>query len=142
MTGSRDEERELSGPCPRASAYSMKKVLVADDNDSAREFLRAALKQMCCLVWEARDGPEAVLTVWRVLPDLVFLDLHMPRIDGFGALREIRRYPEFRRIPIIALTVGDMTGACDRALAAGFTSCLTKPVSLQTLRREVEESFA
>lgn len=136
-----DAERELAGPCGIASAYSVRRVLVADDNDFSRQVFREVLEQMGCLVWEACDGPAAVLTTWRVLPDLIFLDLCMPGIDGFEVLREIRRTPEFAVTPIVALTAGALNGDCEKALAAGFTRYLARPVSPDTLRAELERVF-
>ena len=88
----------------------MKKVLVADDRSPSRE-----------------------------LPDLIILDLHMPEfLDGFGAVQELRLDERFRAMPIIAVTASAMQGDRERALFAGFTSYIVKPVSLRILRRDVD----
>jgi CheY-like chemotaxis protein len=70
-------------------------------------------------------------------PDLILLDLQMPALDGFGVLRELRADPRFAELPIVALTANAMQGDREKALAAGFTSYLSKPVSLASLRGEV-----
>ena len=62
----------------------------------------------------------------------------MPALDGFGVIKKLRQDSAFHAIPVIALTASAMQGDRQRALEAGFTSYITKPVSLKTLRAEVE----
>jgi len=116
----------------------MKKVLVADDKATGRELIRTVLEQSGYAVFEANDGMEGVRRAGELLPDLIILDLHMPVLDGFGALRELRSDERFTATPIIALTASAMQGDRERALSAGFTSYLAKPISLNALRSEVE----
>jgi two-component system cell cycle response regulator/two-component system cell cycle response regulator DivK len=89
-------------------------------------------------VFEANDGLEALNTAHRVHPDLIILDLHMPGLDGFGVIKELRGDNRFDGVPVVALTASAMEGDRQRALTAGFTGYVTKPVSLKTLRTEVE----
>ncbi|HEX5430762.1 MAG TPA: response regulator, partial [Bryobacteraceae bacterium] len=86
---------------------------------------------------EASDGAEALRRAQEHLPDLVVLDLHMPILDGFGVLKELRHDPRFATTPILALTASAMQGDRAQALAAGFTSYIAKPISLSVLRTEV-----
>jgi len=116
----------------------MKKVLVADDKATGRELIRTVLEQCGYSVFEAVDGMEAVRKARELLPDLIILDLHMPELDGFGAFREIRADERFTATPIMALTASAMRGDHERALSAGFTSYLTKPIGLNVLRSEVK----
>jgi len=116
----------------------MKKVLVADDKASSRELIRTVLEQSGHLVFEASDGMEALRSARDLLPDLIALDLHMPLLDGFGVVKELRRDERFRTTPIVALTASAMQGDRERALAAGFTSYIAKPIGLNALRGEVE----
>jgi CheY-like chemotaxis protein len=116
----------------------VKKVLVADDKATGRELIRTVLEQCGHSVFEAGDGMEAVRKAREVLPDLIILDLHMPELDGFGAFRELRDDERFNATPIIALTASAMQGDRERALSAGFTSYLAKPIGLNVLRAEVE----
>jgi len=115
----------------------MKKVLVADDRASGRELIRTVLEQCGHSVFETGDGIEAVRKAQELLPDLIILDLHMPELDGFGALREIRADERLTATPIVALTASAMQGDRERALSAGFTSYLAKPISLNVLRSEL-----
>jgi two-component system cell cycle response regulator DivK len=116
----------------------MKKVLVADDKATGRELIRTVLEQCGHAVFEASDGAESVRRARELLPDLIILDLHIPVLDAFAALRELRGDKRFTATPIIALTASAMQGDRERAFSAGFTSYLAKPISLNTLRSEVE----
>jgi CheY-like chemotaxis protein len=115
----------------------MKKVLVADDKATGRELIRTVLEQCGHEVFEACDGAEAVRRAREILPDLIVLDLHMPVLDGYGALRELRQEQLFQSTTIVALTASAMQGDRERALESGFTSYIAKPISLNTLRSEI-----
>ena len=116
----------------------MKKVLVADDKAPNRELIRTILEQAGHLVLEASDRTEALRNAQQNRPDLIVLDLHMPMLDGFLVLEELRRDERFAATPIIALTASAMQGDRERALAAGRTGYLAKPVSVGVFRREME----
>jgi CheY-like chemotaxis protein len=66
----------------------------------------------------------------------------MPGLDGFGVIKELRLDPHFATVPVVALTASAMQGDRQRALSAGFTGYITKPVSLKTLRAEIERLLA
>lgn len=116
----------------------MKKVLIADDTESSREILRTVLESVGYAVTEAANGLEALERARQERPDLIILDLHMPRMDGFIAVRQLRADPDFAGIPVIALTASAMHGDHEQAIAAGFTGYLTKPIRPTVLRREVQ----
>jgi CheY-like chemotaxis protein len=119
----------------------MRKVLIADDRAPGRELLRVVLEQSSCVVYEASDGIEALQSARELLPDLIILDLHMPVLDGFGVLEELRLDLRFATTPIIALTASAMQGDRELALSAGFTTYIAKPISLRALRGEIERFF-
>jgi CheY-like chemotaxis protein len=116
----------------------MKTVLVADDKATSRELVRTVLEKTGYAVIEACDGIEALRNARDSKPDLIILDLHMPGLDGFGVIQELRRDPDFVATPVMALTASAMQGDRERALAAGFTGYISKPIPLQMLRSEVE----
>ena len=115
----------------------MKRILVADDKATSRELIRAILEKDGYEVMEATDGCEAVLKAQEAPPDLILLDLQMPALDGFGALARLRGDSRFATLPIVAVTASAMQGDRDKAIAAGFTSYITKPVRLAVLRDEL-----
>jgi two-component system cell cycle response regulator DivK len=116
----------------------MKTILVADDRPASLELIRAVLDDLGYKVLEAQNGADAVRQARESNPDLVLLDLHMPVLDGFGALAELRADAAMQDVPIVALTASGMAGDRERALAAGFSDYLSKPISLARLRSEVE----
>ena len=116
----------------------MTKVLIADDKATSRELIRTVLETLGYEIIEAADGLEAVRFARESRPDLIVLDLHMPGLDGFGVLAELRGDKEFATTPIMALTASAMQGDRERALAAGFSSYVSKPIPLSTLRAEVQ----
>jgi CheY-like chemotaxis protein len=110
-------------------------ILVADDSEKNRELLRTVLGHLGHTVEEATNGREAVDAAVRV--GLMIFDLQMPILDGYGAMREVRAVDRFRETPVLALTAYAMEGDREKALQAGFTSYLTKPLLLADLRAEL-----
>jgi two-component system, cell cycle response regulator DivK len=114
------------------------RIVVADDKASSRELVRTILDQLGYEVEEAEDGIKALEAIRSDPPDLVLLDLQMPGLTGHEVLAHLRTDERFARLPVVALTASAMAGDRDAALAAGFTSYLSKPVSLSLLRSEVQ----
>jgi CheY-like chemotaxis protein len=123
---------------PATKDGDVKKILIADDKETGRELVRTVLEALGYEIFEASDGVEALGCARRIHPDLVILDLHMPGLDGFGVIKELRNDESFAHTPVIALTASAMQGDRQRALASGFTGYISKPVSLKTLRSEIE----
>jgi CheY-like chemotaxis protein len=90
-------------------------------------------------VIEACDGIEAVDFALASMPDLVLLDIHMPGRDGFGVCAALRADARFARVPIIAMTAGLMGGEKERALEAGFSEFVGKPISIRAVREMVAQ---
>jgi two-component system cell cycle response regulator DivK len=116
----------------------MKRILVAEDRPASLELIRTVLESAGYEVIEAIDGQDAVDKAAAAPVDLILLDLQMPRIDGFGVLARLRRDSRFANTPIVALTASAMHGDRERALAAGFSGYVAKPVDLAVLRSEVK----
>lgn len=114
------------------------KILVADDNPASRELIREVLEMSGYDVLEASDGREAVHQARNGAPDLVLVDIQMPRLDGYGVLRELRADPRLSDMPVVALTAFAMQGDRERAMDAGFDGYITKPVEIAALRQEVK----
>ena len=116
----------------------MKTILVADDKPSSRELVRTVLEHSGYQVVEASDGAEALTKAREIVPALILLDLQMPELGGFEVVEKLRGESRFATTPIVALTASAMHGDRERALAAGFSSYITKPIRLASLRNEVE----
>jgi two-component system cell cycle response regulator DivK len=117
----------------------MATVLLADDNPGNREIARFALEMAGHRVLEAADGGEAVELARRETPALIILDIQMPVLDGYAVIGELRRDAQFAKTPAIAMTAYAMRGDREKALAAGFTRHIPKPVNLSNLRQIVAE---
>jgi len=120
----------------------MSKILIVEDNCVNRELLRELLEMDGHCVAEAVNGREALDSLGRELPEAVLLDLNMPVLDGFGAIREIRQHGQFRALPVVAVTAYAMVGDRERTLNAGFDGYLSKPIDLQSLRSELRRVLA
>lgn len=114
------------------------RILVADDKASSRELVRTVLEHCGYQVIEASNGAEAVEIARASEPQLILLDLLMPALDGFGVVQKLRSDHRFALTPIVALTASAMHGDREKALAAGFSGYITKPIRLTSLREEVE----
>jgi len=121
---------------------AMRTILVVDDNAVSRELMRAILKGPDRTIVEAGDGREALDKIAEAPPDLVLLDVHMPVLDGFSVLRELRADPRFRSLRVIAVTANAMQGEREKALDAGFDGYVTKPVSAVEIRKLLEDAPA
>ncbi len=117
----------------------MKRILIAEDRAGSRELIRTALEDCGYEVIEASDGREAVDQAERSIPNLVLLDLYMPILDGYAVLQHLRLDPRFAGVPFVALTANAMQGERERALAAGFSVYITKPVDLGLLRVQLAD---
>jgi CheY-like chemotaxis protein len=115
----------------------MKTILVAEDRDASRELINVVLTAAGYHVILAADGEEALTRAAETLADLVILDIHMPRLDGFGVIQRLRNDPAYAKVPVIALTASAMAGDRDSVLAAGFSEYISKPVNMSLLRREI-----
>lgn len=115
----------------------MKRILIADDKATSRELLRTVLENQGYSVVEASNGQEALEKTRSEAPDLILLDLQMPIRSGYEVLGELRKLPAYAKLPIVALTASAMQGDREKALAAGFTGYLAKPVTLATIRTEI-----
>jgi len=113
-------------------------ILLADDDLPSRELMRELLEASGHLIVEAVNGRDALDLIRQNQPELVFLDLQMPVLDGFSVLRELRNDVRFRRLPVIAVTASAMRGDRERAIAAGFDSYIAKPINLGDVRKQVE----
>lgn len=105
------------------------KILIADDNPQNVELLEAYLSDLDCELLIAHDGEEALRAVESQHPDLILLDVMMPRVSGFEVCRKIRANPATRDILILIITALNETTDFERGVQAGTDDFLTKPVN-------------
>jgi len=123
-------EKRESGTIP---TISPQRILVADDNQDAAEALSLQLQLAGHDVRTAHDGVEAVAVASTFEPDIVLLDLGMPKMDGYEAARQLRLRPGARAMTLIALTGWGQQQDRDRTADAGFDAHLVKPVAEASL---------
>ncbi|MCX7894753.1 MAG: response regulator [Thermoanaerobaculum sp.] len=113
------------------------RVLVVDDQPLNTEALAQALGPLGYDVWQALDGPTALLLAKERLPDVVLLDISMPGMDGFEVCRQLKADPDTRLLPVVFLTGLDSRDTRLAALEVGATDFLTKPFDLVELEVRV-----
>jgi DNA-binding response OmpR family regulator len=113
-------------------------ILIIDDDAAHRLVARKALEQAGFMVEEAKDGEQGFFAVMRTRPDLVLLDVMMPKFDGYKVCVELRRDPEFMNLPILMITALDDIESINRAFDAGATNFITKPVKWTALAFHVK----
>ena len=124
-------------------AFTRPLILIADDNADAREMYGFYLAMVGYMVAVARDGREAVKKARELHPDLVVMDLDMPDVDGWSAIRQLQADADTASIPIVVLTGHDLKAYLKpAALAAGAVSYLMKPCLPEQLAREVSARLA
>jgi two-component system cell cycle response regulator DivK len=104
-------------------------VLLIEDNDQNRYLFTFLLEHHGYTVASAPDGPSGIELVKTLAPDLVLLDIQLPGMDGYDVARTLRGVESLRDIPIIAVTSYAMVGDREKALAAGCTGYIEKPIN-------------
>ena len=116
----------------------MTNVLVVEDNEMNRDMLCRRLERKGYSVLVAADGIEGIDLAKSEGPDVIIMDLSLPRVDGWEACRRLKADPATSEIPIIALTAHAMSTDREKALAAGCDDFDTKPVDFGRLLEKIE----
>lgn len=117
----------------------MSRILVIEDNRDNMTLIVDVLSSLDHEVLQAFDGQEGLEIAQQKQPDLILMDLSLPRMDGWSATRHIKADPVLKVIPVIALTAHAMVGDRERALEAGCDDYLTKPINLSELLSKLNE---
>jgi CheY-like chemotaxis protein len=118
---------------------SEKKILIIDDDAFIRRPLEFILREEGFAPVTAVDGEDGLAKLEGSRPDLIFLDVMMPGMDGYAVCRRVKTDPRFASIPVILLTAKGQEGDRDRGLAAGATEFMSKPYSPSELLQRVRE---
>lgn len=109
------------------------KVLVVEDNPQNMKLIEMILRSRSYTLLKAIDGEEALNMATREQPDLIVMDIQLPKMSGLEVTRRLRQMPVFSRTPIIALTAYAMKGDEERFIEAGCDAYLAKPISTREL---------
>lgn len=119
-----------------------KKILIVDDDASIREVLATQLTRLNYTAFTAADGQEGVAAFKKIQPDLVLMDVMMPKLDGLAACQQMRASEKKgSRTPILFLTARDSRHDKLTSAISGGDDFVSKPVSLQELRERVEKAL-
>ncbi|HVF41588.1 MAG TPA: response regulator [Pyrinomonadaceae bacterium] len=128
--GARAADAELRPP---ARAGGARTVLVAEDDEGVRLLIATRLEMRGYRVVEARDGQETLELANGVRPDIVLVDLQLPRLNGFAVARFLRQTGSLPRVPIIVVSAHDPAKHRNLALAAGCNAYVQKPIDFDHL---------
>lgn len=118
------------------------RILIADDNQPNRELLEAYLCEINCDLEIAEDGLQTLDKARSFQPDLILLDVMMPKLSGFEVCEKIKADSEIKHIMVLMVTALNELGDIERAVEAGTNDFLSKPVNRVTLLKRVENLLA
>ncbi len=116
-----------------------KKILVVEDNEDNREIFVFRLQQLGFKVLVAANGKEAIETASRTKPDLIFMDLRMPVMDGWEATKALRQTEWGKDLPVVAVTAHALEEDKRKALNAGCNDFISKPVDYALIRDAIQK---
>ena len=128
----------MSRKTPEKEQEKTPTVLVVDDNQQNLELLQAYLEDMDCETVPARDGVQALEIIGREPPDLILLDVMMPKMSGFEVCKRIKNDPRTADIPVIMVTALNEFGDIERGIDSGTDDFISKPVNKLELTTRVK----
>jgi len=121
-----------------------KTILYVEDNEYNLKIVRQLLSRTSYRLIEAVDGEQGVATALREVPDLILMDIQLPKLSGLEATRRLRGDPKTAHVPIVVITSFALSGDSEKAKEAGASAYLAKPYSprelLQIIRQLVPEN--
>lgn len=114
-------------------------ILYVEDNFENKLFVRRVIESMRHEMIEAETGLDSLLLAEKKKPDLIFMDINIPGMDGLETTTKLKANPELSHIPVIALTANAMKGDKERCLAAGCDGYMQKPVGVSELRQTIKK---
>ena len=115
------------------------KILIVEDNPENMRLLEMVLRAKNYTLLKATDGEEALDIALREQPDLIIMDIQLPKINGLEVTRKLRETPTFSHTPIIAITAYAMKGDKERVIEAGCDAYLSKPINTRELPEIIAE---
>ena len=121
-----------------SSSTATSRILIADDNEPNRELLEVYLADVDCEIVTAVDGSDTLEKVKSFKPDIILLDIMMPKLSGFEVCQQLKADPATRQIMVLMVTALGELGDIERAVEAGTDDFLSKPVNKIELVKRVE----
>jgi len=121
-----------------SSSSVTSRILIADDNEPNRELLEVYLADVDCEIATAIDGSDTLEKVVSFRPDIILLDIMMPKLSGFEVCQQLKADPTTRQIMVLMVTALGELGDIERAVEAGTDDFLSKPVNKIELVKRVE----
>jgi two-component system, cell cycle response regulator DivK len=115
------------------------KILIIEDNEQNLYLIRYILENCAYEVHSAWDGKEGVALAAEIMPDLILLDIQLPIMDGYTVARKLRENPALADKPIVAVTSYAMPGDREKAMEAGCSGYIEKPIDPDTFEAQVEK---
>lgn len=119
-----------------------RKILYIEDNEQNLYLVTYILEKNGYRVISARDGQKGIAAAARELPALILLDIQLPGMDGYAVAKKLRESAGLARVPIVAVTSYAMVGDRERALEAGCTGYIEKPINPETFLSQIEQHLA
>jgi len=119
-----------------------KKILIAEDNPQNMKVVLMTLRPHGYILLQAADGEEALETAVKEKPDLILMDIQLPKMSGLEITRKLREIPAFTHTPIIAVTAYAMKGDKEKAIEAGCDAHLPKPINTRELPGLIAEMLS
>ena len=116
----------------------MAKILIAEDERNIRELVNFSLQFGGFVVVQAANGAEAVEQAQKELPDLILMDVRMPKMTGYEACRQLKSMPELRDIPVVFLSAKGQESEIQTGLEAGAEEYILKPFAPDELVKQVQ----
>ena len=116
-----------------------KKILIVEDNPQNMKLMEMLLEAKGYILLEAIDGEQAMDVATTERPDLILMDIQLPKMSGLEVTRKLRQLPAFNHIPIIAITAYAMKGDKEKFIEAGCDAYLPKPIDIHELPRVISE---
>jgi two-component system, cell cycle response regulator DivK len=116
-----------------------KKILIVEDNVQNMRLMEMTLRPGGYTILKATDGVEALDIATRERPDLIIMDIQLPKMNGMQVTARLRQMPEFKTIPIIAVTAYAMKGDEEKFAKAGCDAYLSKPINTRELPGMIAE---
>jgi len=115
------------------------KILIVEDNPMHMRLIEMTLRGKNYTLLKATDGQEALNIAKRERPDLIVMDIRLPKINGFEVAKKLRENPAFSRTPIIAITAYAMKGDRERVIESGCDVYLSKPINTRELPQVIAQ---